>query len=119
MQEHFSAIATSKQDARAILAEQDELEPQTRRKRLTPTLVRRQRGRARRRDTCCAATTGCFQRHGRAVMQESVWGSSRTRWTGGHYISLSRPRELAERLSAYAAEIAHVSRTSSSSVGRF
>lgn len=28
---------------------------------------------------------------------------------GGHYISLSRPRELAERLSAYAAEIAHVS----------
>ena len=28
---------------------------------------------------------------------------------GGHYISLSRPRELAERLSAYADEIAHVS----------
>jgi hypothetical protein len=41
MQEHFSALATSEQDARAILAEQDELEPQTRRKRFTPTLVRR------------------------------------------------------------------------------
>jgi hypothetical protein len=28
---------------------------------------------------------------------------------GGHYIALSRPRELAQRLSAYAVENAHVS----------
>ena len=42
---------------------------------------RSQRGRARRRDICCAVTTGCFRRRGRAVMHESVWGSSRTRST--------------------------------------
>jgi hypothetical protein len=28
---------------------------------------------------------------------------------GGHYIMLSRPRELAERLSAYAGETSHLS----------
>ena len=30
-------------------------------------------------------------------------GVDPTRWDGGHYITLSRPRELAQRLAAYAA----------------
>jgi hypothetical protein len=39
--DHFAAFISDESDARAALAEQEELEPQTRRKRLTPELARR------------------------------------------------------------------------------
>jgi hypothetical protein len=41
IRDHFSTFVTSEQDARAVLDEQEQLEPQTRRKRFTPELVRR------------------------------------------------------------------------------
>ena len=59
-------------------------------------------GRRCRRGTCCAATTGCSlpawaKGHARERLRIEA-----DEMAGGHYVMLSRPRELAERLDAYA-----------------
>ena len=48
--------------------------------------------------------TACFRRRGRDANARERLGIDRDEIDGGHYISLSRPRELADRLAAYAAE---------------
>jgi pimeloyl-ACP methyl ester carboxylesterase len=60
-------------------------------------------GRTRRRGTSCAATTACSQPRGRAATHASGSASSPDEIDGGHYVSLSRPRELADRLVTYGA----------------
>jgi pimeloyl-ACP methyl ester carboxylesterase len=62
------------------------------------------RGPTSPRGCCSAATTACSPPRSSATRRESAWGSLPTRSMAANTPALSRPKELAERLEAYAAE---------------
>jgi pimeloyl-ACP methyl ester carboxylesterase len=63
------------------------------------------RGRSSLPGTCRAATIACSRPAGRSATLASASVSRADEIDGGHYVALSRPRELAQRLDAHAASV--------------